>query len=51
MIAFVIDENLGLMFEPAEGAGMDDPVAVARERCPRRAFRLGNEATATQGRV
>ena len=28
-IAFVVDEDLGLVFEPPEGGGMDDAVAVA----------------------
>ena len=31
MIALVEDEDLGLVFEPAEGGGMDDAVAVAPE--------------------
>ena len=32
MIALVIDEHLGLVVQPAEGRGMEDAVAVARER-------------------
>ncbi|MPL73151.1 Iron-sulfur cluster insertion protein ErpA [bioreactor metagenome] len=32
IIALVLDEDLGLVLEPAEGRGMDDPVAVALER-------------------
>jgi hypothetical protein len=27
-IAFVVDEDLGLVHEPPEGGGMDDPVPV-----------------------
>jgi len=40
MIAFVIDENLRLVFQPAEGGGMNDPVAVTLKRCSCRAFGL-----------
>jgi hypothetical protein len=29
MIAFVIDENLGLVLQPAERTGMNNPVTVA----------------------
>ena len=28
-VAFVVDEYLGFVFQPAEGGGMDDAVAVA----------------------
>ena len=31
MIALVIDEDLGLVVQPAEGGRMDDAVAVARK--------------------
>ena len=31
MVALVIDEDLRLVLEPAEGGGMDDPVPVALE--------------------
>src|SRR3954469_15143241 len=31
MIALMEDENLGLVTEPAKGAGMDDPIAIAAE--------------------
>ena len=41
VIAFVIDEHLGLVFETAEGGRMDDAVAVALERCSGRALGLG----------
>ena len=43
MIALVIDEDLGLVLEPAEGGGMDDPVAVALELAAGRRRRLGIE--------
>ncbi len=31
VVALVVDEDLGLVLEPAEGAAVDDPVAVALE--------------------
>ncbi len=31
MVAGAVEEDLGLVFEPAEGAAVDDPVAVALE--------------------
>jgi hypothetical protein len=31
VIALMVDENLGLVLEPPEGGGMDDPVPVALE--------------------
>ena len=31
MIARAVEEDLGLVLEPAEGAAVDDPVAVALE--------------------
>src|SRR4051794_30089575 len=40
MIALVENENLGLVTEPAEGAGMDDPIAIAAEIVAGRARRL-----------
>ena len=43
MIALVIDEDLGLVLEPAEGGRMDDAVAVALERGPRRRLGLRHE--------
>jgi hypothetical protein len=46
VIAFVIDENLRLVFQPAEGDRMDDAVAVALERRARRAFAVGVKAAA-----
>ena len=36
MVALVIDEDLGLVGEAAEGGGMDDAVAVALELAARR---------------
>ncbi len=41
VIAFVIDENLGLVLQAAKCGRMDDAVAVALERRPRRAGGLG----------
>ena len=29
IIAFVVYEDLGLVFEPPEGGGVDDPVVIA----------------------
>ena len=54
MIALVIDEDLGLVLEPAEGGGMDDAVAVALEGGARRASGSGREpaaALAGSGRI
>ena len=45
-VAFVIDEDLGLVFEAAEGGGMDDAVAVALELAARLRARLGDSAAA-----
>ena len=46
MIPFMLDENLGLVLEPPERSGMDDPVAVALIAGPRRALALGIKAPA-----
>ena len=51
MIAAVIDENLGLMREAAEGGRMDDPVAVSLELRARRRRRLRDEAAGRTPRV
>ena len=40
VVAFGGDEDLGLVLEPAEGLGVDDPVAVALKRRPQRAVGL-----------
>ena len=40
MVALEIDQHLGLVFEPAEGGGMDDPIAIPLERAAQRARRL-----------
>ena len=45
-IALVIYKDLGLVFQPAEGGGMDYAVAVALNHRPRRAFRLRMEPAA-----
>ena len=44
MVALVINEDLRLVFQAAEGAGMDDPVAVALKRRAVTAVRLGINA-------
>ena len=41
VVALMIDEHLRLVRQPAEGAGMDDAVAVAPEGVAGRARRLG----------
>ncbi len=46
VVAFVVDEHLGLVLEAAEGGAVDDPVAVALERAAQRALRLGVAAAA-----
>ena len=51
MIALVVDEHLGLVGEPAERRGMDDPVAVAAEIAAGRARRLGMEAPPARERI
>jgi len=44
VVALVLDEDLGLVLEAAEGRGVDDPVAVALERRAVGALGLGMEA-------
>ena len=44
MVALVIDEDLGLVGEPAERGGMDDAVAIAAEGVAGGAWRLGDSA-------
>ena len=46
VIALVEHEHLGLVLEPAEGGGMDDPVAVAPERAAGPARRLRKQPAA-----
>src|SRR5680860_1358292 len=46
IITLMGDEHLRLMLEPAKGAGMDDPVAVALKARAERAVFLGREASA-----
>jgi hypothetical protein len=50
VIAFVKDENLGLIREPPEGARMDDAVAIAAEDVAGRAHRLRVEPAAAPAR-
>ncbi len=51
MVAFVIDEDLCLVRQAAEGGGMDDAVAVAAEVVARAAFRLGEAPAAARQRI
>ena len=51
MVALVIDEDLRLVLEPAEGGGMDDPVAVALELAAGRRDGLGEKAPAAVPRI
>ncbi len=51
VVAFVGHEDLRLFLEPAERGGVDDPVAVARERGPGSARRLGVLAAARTRRI
>ena len=51
VVAFVVDEHLGLVLQPAEGAAVDDPVTVALERAAQRAFGLQVAAAAASGRI
>ena len=51
MIALVSDEDLGLLLQPPEGRGVDDPVAVAGEGGAGRARRFGGQPTARSGPV
>src|SRR5215211_6478886 len=46
MVAFVKNEHLRLMLEPAKGCGMDDAVAIAAKIVARRVGRLGMHASA-----
>jgi hypothetical protein len=46
MVAFMGDEDLGLFLQAAEGGGVDDAVAVARERRAGAAFGLRMEPAA-----
>jgi len=51
MVAFMIDEDLGLVGKPPEGGGMQNPVAVALEGGAGRAWRLGHEAAPRAARL
>ena len=51
IVALVVDENLGLVLQPAEGRAMDDPVAIALEGATGRALGLGMQAAATPLRL
>ena len=51
IIALVINEDLGLILQLAERAGMNDPVAVALKDAPGQAFGFGIKATARPRRI
>ena len=51
VIAFVIDEDLGLVVEPPERRRMQDAVAVAGVRRARGARRLGQKPPAARARI
>src|SRR5262245_26369377 len=46
MVAFMEHEDLGLVFQPAEGGGMDHPVAIPTERAAGAARRLRKQPAA-----
>src|SRR5208282_5436205 len=50
VITLVIDEDLGFVFEPAEGGGMNDPVAIALKDGAHRMLSLGKFPPAAPGR-
>src|SRR6266850_3851188 len=50
VVALVVDEDLGLVFEAAKCGGMNDTVAVALERRAHRMRRLGNTPSAAHPR-
>ncbi len=45
------DENLGFSFQPAKGAGVNNPVFVTLKRTSFRARGLGNTASASAGGI
>jgi hypothetical protein len=51
VVAFVIDEHLGLVLEPAKGGAVDDPVAVALERAAQATGRLRMAPATTVVRI
>src|SRR5260370_37302994 len=51
MVPLVIDENLGLMLQPAKGGRMKDPVAIALKSRAHRAPPLGLEGGAAVPRA
>ena len=46
VVALGVDEHLRLVAQPAEGLGVDDPVAIALKRRPQPAVVLGMHAAA-----
>jgi hypothetical protein len=51
MIAFVVDEDLGLVFQPAEGGAVDNPVAIALVGAAGRVFGLAYGPAAASRRI
>ncbi len=51
MVALVLQEDLRLVLEAAEGGRVDDPVAVALEFAARRRWLLGTQPAATPVRI
>jgi hypothetical protein len=51
MVAFMLHEDLGLVLQAPERGRVDDAIAVALERRPRRAVRLGDKSPAAPGRI
>ena len=51
MVALVKNENLGFVFEPAEGSGVDDAVAIAAKGAAGLARRLGMQSATAAFRI
>ncbi len=51
MIAFVVDEHLGLVLQPAERGAVDDPIAIALKRASKSALGLEVAAAAAVRRI
>ena len=45
VVAGLVDEDLGFVFEPSEGGGVNDPVAIPLKTGAELMFRLGVEAS------
>jgi hypothetical protein len=51
IIPLMFDKDLGFMFEPPKGAGMDDPVPISLETRPKGTFLLVKQAATAVLRV